>query len=98
MYLNEQKVASLTNAAVLADEFILTHKSVFSMSTTCSLSVMPERKVKSPRPMCKPAPPATGESQECFYCHEPGHLIAVCPALKRKGQLKMANILAAWVS
>lgn len=28
--LNEQKVSSVTNAVVLADEFILTHKSIFS--------------------------------------------------------------------
>lgn len=30
VYLNEQKMSSLTNAAILADEFILTHTSVFS--------------------------------------------------------------------
>ncbi len=29
MYLNEQKVVSLAEAAVLADEFALTHESVF---------------------------------------------------------------------
>ena len=30
VYLNEQKVTSLSTAAVLADEFTLTHKTVFS--------------------------------------------------------------------
>ena len=29
MFLNEQKVSSLSKAAVLADEFVLTHKNVF---------------------------------------------------------------------
>lgn len=33
VYLNEQKVSSVTNAATLADEFILTHKNAFSMPT-----------------------------------------------------------------
>lgn len=30
VYLNEQKVTCLTDAAILADEFLLTHNSVFS--------------------------------------------------------------------
>ncbi len=29
VYLNEQKVTSMSQAAVLAEEFVLTHKSVF---------------------------------------------------------------------
>ena len=33
MFLNEQKVTSLSNVAVLADEFVLTHKSVFVSSS-----------------------------------------------------------------
>ncbi len=36
VYLNEQKVTTLSHAAVLADEFVLTHKNVFS-------SVRPEK-------------------------------------------------------
>lgn len=34
VHLNEQKVASLANAAVLADEFVLTHRNVFSAHTS----------------------------------------------------------------
>jgi len=30
-------------------------------------------------------------ARECFYCHEKGHLIAVCPALQRKNQRKAQN-------
>ncbi len=30
VHLNEQKVTSLTDAAIVADEFVLTHKVVFS--------------------------------------------------------------------
>lgn len=88
VYLNEQKVTSVTKAAVLADEFILTHKSVFSMPVSRGSNLVPERKIKSPKFVRKTATPASGESRECFCCHEPGHLIAVCPALKRKGQPK----------
>lgn len=39
VYLNAQKVASLTKAAVLADEFVLTHKSVFSMPAPRPLNI-----------------------------------------------------------
>lgn len=46
-YLNEQKVVSLTDAARLADEFALTHKSVFSSPMRCD-SVPAERR-KSPK-------------------------------------------------
>ncbi|KAK0145445.1 Retrovirus-related Pol polyprotein from transposon 297 [Merluccius polli] len=88
VYLNEQKETSVAKAAVLADEFILTHKSVFSVP---SPRVLPERKKRSPKLSRKSTLPAAGESRECFYCHEPGHLIALCPVLRRKGQQKNAK-------
>ena len=87
VYLTEQKESSVTKAAVLADEFILTHKSVFSMPAPRG-SDMPERRNRSPKLMRKSTSPAAGGSRECFYCHEPGHLIAVCPALRKKGQIQ----------
>ena len=49
---------------------------------------MPERRNRSPRLMRKSTSLAVGESRDCFYCHEPDHLIAVCPALRKKGQHK----------
>ncbi|CAJ1076939.1 uncharacterized protein LOC118558122 [Xyrichtys novacula] len=88
VYLNEQKESSVTKAAVLADEFILTHKSVFSLPTPRVLHPMSERRNRSPKLMRKSTSPAAGESRECFYCHEPGHLIAACPTLRKKGQHK----------
>ena len=91
VYLNEQKESSVTKAAVLADEFILTHKSVFSMPAPCASHVMPERRNRSPKLMRRSTSPTAGDSRECFYCHEPGHLIAVCPALRRKEQHKNPN-------
>ena len=84
IYLNEQKESSVTKAAVLADEFILTHKSVFSMPAPRVSHAMPEHRNRSPKLMRKSTSPTAGDSRECFYCHEPGHLIAVCPALRKK--------------
>ncbi|KAI3357900.1 hypothetical protein L3Q82_016288, partial [Scortum barcoo] len=90
MFLNEQKVASLSRAAVMADEFVLTHKNVFvfaSSSYPDRVSVSrparpdpgrpPFEKAKGP-----PSPPR--EARECFYCHKRGHVIADCLSLKRK--------------
>lgn len=37
--------------------------------------------------------PNQGESHECFYCHEAGHLIAGCPALKKKNQSPKPQVL-----
>ncbi|XP_054860848.1 uncharacterized protein LOC129347475 [Amphiprion ocellaris] len=87
VYLNEQKVLSVTNAAVLADEFILTHKSVFSPQSSRGQNVY-ERRNRSPKLARRNIPTVAGDSRECYYCHEWGHLIAVCPALKKKGQSK----------
>lgn len=82
VYLNEQKVISLSQAAVLADEFVLTHKTVFSSarseknSTVQSTHSQPSS-AKSPSTRSK-------EVRECFYCHKQGHAIADCLTLKRK--------------
>ncbi|XP_039863188.1 uncharacterized protein LOC120718658 [Simochromis diagramma] len=83
-YLNEQKVSSLTNAALLADEFVLTHKSVFCAQNSFQENLS-ERK-RSPRAVRKNVSQFSAKSngRECFYCHDSGHLIAACPVLKRK--------------
>lgn len=89
IYLNEQKVTPLNAATVLADEFALTHKSVFSPHVRCD-PVLADRKARSPKSYRR-NPTATGtatEKRECFYCHEQGHLITVCPTLKRKEQTR----------
>lgn len=87
VYLNEQKVTSLTSAAVLADEFVLTHRSVFS-STHVDNSQASIKKTK-PLPKGKPysgaMPP---NSRECYYCHEQGHIVPNCPVLAGREQKK----------
>lgn len=88
VFLNEQKVTTLSKAAVLADEFVLTHKNVFvSPSRPERIPVSgpvrptpgytPLEKVKGPL-----SPPR--ETRECFYCHKKGHVLVDCLSLKRK--------------
>lgn len=67
--LNEKKVTSCTSAAVLADEYTLTHKSVFSSS-----SVSGSNHSQSP----------PKEGRKCFCCHKLGYLIANCLSLRWK--------------
>ncbi|CAI5637482.1 unnamed protein product [Oreochromis niloticus] len=71
-YLNEQKVTTLAAAAVQADEFALTHKSVFSSPVhSTPNSVSP--KIWSPKNTGSITSAAT-ENGESYYCHEQGHL------------------------
>lgn len=81
VYLNEQKVSSLSSAAVLADEYVLTHKVVFP-------SVSAEKPRSPPALQNNPLKISSSkrEERECFYCHKPGHVIANCLTLKRKEQ------------
>ncbi|XP_071063128.1 uncharacterized protein [Pseudochaenichthys georgianus] len=90
IFLNEQKVTSLAKAAVLADEFMLTHKTVFSsplrpdrvsISQTGRPDLGPTTFERSRGP---PSPPRG--TRECNYCHKTGHLISGCHFLKRKQQ------------
>lgn len=78
VHLNEQKVNSLSSAAVLADEYVLTHKSTFQSVLNRSVSI--KSAVEPPK-----STPQKND-KECFYCHKTGHLIANCLALKRKEQ------------
>uniref|UniRef100_A0A671VWW5 Gypsy retrotransposon integrase-like protein 1 n=1 Tax=Sparus aurata TaxID=8175 RepID=A0A671VWW5_SPAAU len=92
IYLNEQKVVTLADAAVLADEFTLTHVSVFS-SPVRREPVSTDRRVRSPNGARRNATASASarETRECFYCHKQGHLISVCPTLKRKAQIKQTK-------
>ena len=63
-------------------------KRFFYAGSSCFTNCMPERRNRSPKLMLKSTSPAAGDSRECLYCHEPGHLVAVCPALRKKGQYR----------
>ena len=90
LYLNEQKVVNLDQAAVCADEFMLTHKSVFSSSSGRRDAVGGKggKKFVSKTPPKSDVVDGSGSSgsreRDCYYCHEKGHMIASCPTLKRK--------------
>lgn len=77
-------MSSLSEAAVFADEFMLTHKVVFSSPTKRSFSDR-VRNSKDSQAVPKNASCALNmENRKCFCCHEVGHLIATCPSLKCK--------------
>lgn len=78
VHLNEQKVETLSAAAVFADEYVLTHKA--------ATATVPVKKACSVQPAVgENAKPGTSKKvRECYYCHKPGHIIANCLSLKRK--------------
>ncbi|KAL0153020.1 hypothetical protein M9458_051619 [Cirrhinus mrigala] len=90
VYLNEKKVSTLAEAAVCADEFVLTHKNVFLTSGRREPFhfMNSDKNLKTSKLMKSPE---QSDVRECFYCHEVGHLIAVCPALKKKNKLKQTK-------
>lgn len=83
VYLNEQKVNSLSQAAVLADEFILTHKNVFVHSRVENAPVVPLIS-NTQFVRLKNNAPRVSEERDCFYCHKKGHVVVDCLRLKRK--------------
>lgn len=107
VHLNEQKVACLSNAAILADEFVLTHRTVFLAArqtkfappnSTDSLNVAshvmrPTRADNFMRSARKIKSMHT-EKRECFYCLSPEHLIADCQSWKQKNSKSKSVALA----
>lgn len=75
VYINEQKVCKLSEAAVLADEFVLTHKTVFPTHGSEPRPVVSAPAYNSPR-YAVHARASQKEERACFYCHKVGHVIA----------------------
>ncbi len=90
MHLNEQKVSKLFYAAILADEFVLTHKNVFSTmrapKVLSTVDVWKDKGNSSFRPASelKNASKWPDRKRVCFYCLDPGNLISNCKALQQK--------------
>ncbi|KAL0153620.1 hypothetical protein M9458_051100, partial [Cirrhinus mrigala] len=92
VHLNEQKVNTLSEAAVIADEFILTHRTIFPSSRQSkrlyaeryaekeTSNVSREVTDKGRKADAKPS----SNKRVCFYCLDPGHLISNCRAWKQK--------------
>ena len=91
IYLNEQKVATLQQAATLAEEFALMHKSVFSKSDPPFHRGFSQRSddARITQPRAALSGPMAG--RQCFFCHKPGHLIADCISMKHKQQVPGPN-------
>lgn len=86
IYLNERKVLSLSKAARLTDEFVLSHQNIFKpsqMEVPASLG--------TPGRLAQVAMPLRGIKEECFYCHKVGHRIANCIILKQKWDKDNSN-------
>ena len=96
-YINEQKVKNVAEAAVLADEYVLTHKSVFAEPRIRKEWGRSDRfGLRSPRYFGSRAefystrvePDSHGKAdfgQECHYCQGSGHWKNECPLLRSKG-------------
>ena len=88
MYLVEQKMTTLQQAAVLSDDYLLTHRSSFGRNTQY------EEKRKTPNPdggflgfPGSGTDKRTGRlpsGSTCFYCRKKGHVMAECKVLERK--------------
>ena len=97
-YINERKVQTVAEAAVLADEYVLTHKSIFVEPRTWSEWGRSERfGPRSPRYSGSRAefystrvePDSRGKTdfgQECHYCQGSGHWKNECPVLRSRGK------------
>uniref|UniRef100_A0A8C2FDI9 SCAN box domain-containing protein n=1 Tax=Cyprinus carpio TaxID=7962 RepID=A0A8C2FDI9_CYPCA len=108
VHLNEKRVVSLQDAAVICDEFVLTHKQVFSSPRpTRNLSFRDESRErgmpKTPHSYRNDMPVASGRSpvaklngdgRVCFYCLDPSHLISECKAWKQKNSAAKTKSIA----
>ena len=105
MYLDEQKADSLHQAAVLADDYSLTHKMTFpSKSDQPGVrSSVSDRKNSEADGHSPPITRSRSHGQNncrvlaggpvCYYCKKRGHIMAECRALERKNAIKASNAL-----
>ena len=77
MYLNEQPVVSLQQAATLADEFMLTHKGAYQSNFAYS------QKTSGP-PVTNTG--AATDPRRCYFCQKVGHVVLECESYKQSQQ------------
>ena len=86
MYINEQRATTLEKAAVLAGEYVLTHK--VGMRDYKPRKNEFVKRVNLPSESSSPRPPDGSQNPsaevKCNYCKKPGHIAADCLALKKK--------------
>lgn len=92
MHLNEHKVTTLSDAVLMADEFVLYHQSSVHLNelsrSKLSVSVKNKKMVARQSVVSTSADNAsfthTNGEMVCFYCRKTGHKIPDCAVLKKK--------------
>lgn len=92
VHLNEQRVFKLSDAAIHADEFVLTHKTVFPVMRAHKAPFIADvgREKRMLRGNFVRADDEANtlkrpdKKRACFYCLDPGHLITNCKAWQQK--------------
>ncbi len=98
IYLNEQKVALLSEAAVHADEYALTHRKMFLPERVCPNPSQNERACREDSALqfshsfkgssrFNPSANSAGREKNkrvCFYCLDPTHMIADCKVEQKR--------------
>ena len=79
-YINEHKVTCPREAAVLADEYVLTHRRIFGERYERNES----QRAGSLSPKFAQHPNGTSNANVCNYCHQQGHWKKECPLLEGK--------------
>lgn len=101
VHLNEQKVTSLADAAVMADEYVLTHKNIFVTRSYSNAKAVPNKTLvfsnmqkSETRTKSVQKNPEKGadKTRSCFYCLESDHLIADCKSWKQKNASRVKRI------
>ena len=80
VYLIEQKVSTIQQAAMLADEFALIHRTVFNKRDSFNHE-FPQRDETR---VHNSGPSNLKTEKVCFFCRRSGHLVVDCEAWKRK--------------
>ena len=97
-YIDEQKATTLQQAAVLADDYSLTHRGTFypsdvgigsfigskDKSSSTSLNHPSRSNSGNPRNQTDPRTSGRSRSVVCNYCHRRGHVMAECWSLQKK--------------
>lgn len=88
VHLNKKRISKLSEAAILADEFIPTHRTVFPPVRSVNSLLVKQRasrelqrvNVFKPGSDSKTTSKSGALKRVCFYCLDPGHLITDCKA------------------
>ena len=86
-HIAEQGVNTASEAATLADEYVLAHKRKFGKCVSDNSTAKAVQSAKSSwseSAKTNYASCSVGVGQECNYCHERGHWKAECPVLKSR--------------